>query len=50
MLAMAPPNQRCNILTKIDTKAVLATSLAECSRRYRANKKTIILVGTVLEV
>ena len=26
------------------------TSLAECSRSYGANKKTIILVGTVLEV
>ena len=26
------------------------TSLAECSRRYGANKKTRILVGTVLEV
>ena len=26
------------------------TSLVDCSRRYGANKRTIILVGTVLEV
>ena len=49
-LAMAPTNPRCTIGTKINTKAVHVTSLAEGSRRYRANKKTIILVDTVLEV
>ena len=47
---MAPTDPRCTIVTKIDTKAVHVTSLDECSRRYRANKKTIIIVGTVLEV
>ena len=47
---MAPTNPRCTIGTKIETKAVHVTSLAECSRRYRANKKTGIIVGTVLEV
>ena len=47
---MAPNDPCCTIGTKIDTKAVHVTSLAECSRRYRGNKKTIILVGTVLEV
>ena len=36
--------------TKIETKAVHVTSLAKCSRRYGANKRTRILVGTVLEV
>ena len=49
-LAMAPTNPRCAIGTKIETKALHVTSLAECSRRYGANKKTRILVGTVLEV
>ena len=34
----------------MDTKAMHVTSLADCSRRYGANKKTRILVGTVLEV
>ena len=47
---MAPTDPCCIIGTKIDTKAVHVTSLAECSRRYGANKKTIILVATVLEV
>ena len=49
-LAMAPTDPRCTIKTKIDTKAVHVTSLAKLLRRYGANKKTIILVGTVLEV
>ena len=48
--AMSPTNPRCNIRNKIETKAVHVTSLAECSRRYGANKKTIIIVGTILEV
>ena len=39
----------CTIGTKIKTKTVHVTSLADYSRRYRANKKTIIIVGTVLE-
>ena len=47
---MAPPDPRCTIGTKIDTKAVFVTSLDECSRHYRVNKKNIILVGIVLEV
>ena len=36
--------------TNIDTKAVHVISLAECLRRYGANKKTRIIVDTVLEV
>ena len=47
---MTPTDPLCTIGTKIETKAVYVTSLAECSRRYGANKKTRILVGTVLEV
>ena len=47
---MAPTDPHCTIGTNIDTKAVHVTSLAECSRRYGANKKTRIIVGTVLEV
>ena len=47
---MAPTNPSCTIGTKIDTKAVHVTSLAKCSRRYEADKKTRILVGSVLEV
>ena len=49
-LAMAPTDPSCTIKTKIKTKAVHVTSLDDCSRRYEANKKTVILVGTVLEV
>ena len=47
---MAPTDPRCTVGTKIETKAVHVTSLAECSRRYGATKKTIILFGTVLGV
>ena len=47
---MAPTDPHCNIGTNIETKAGHVTSLAEFSRRYRAKKKTRILVGTVLEV
>ena len=47
---MAPADPCCDIGTNIDTTAVNATSLAECLRRYGANKKIRILVGTVLEV
>ena len=47
---MAPTDPRCTIGTKIKTKAVRVTSLDNCLRCYGANKKTIILVGTVLEV
>ena len=50
MLVMAPTNPRCTIGTKIDTKAVHVTSLEELSRSYGENKKTGIIVGTVLEV
>ena len=50
MLAMAPNNPRCTIGINIETNAMHVTSLAECLRRYGANKKTRILVGTVLEV
>ena len=49
-LTMAPSNPRCNIRTKVDIKAVIVTSLDECLRRYGENKKTIIIVGTILEV
>ena len=47
---MAPTDPRCTIGTKIKTKSVHVTSLEDCSRRYGANKKTRIIVGTVLEV
>ena len=47
---MALTNPRCNSRNKIKTKAVHVTSLDKCLRRYRANKKTIIIVDTVLEV
>ena len=49
-LTMAPPNKRCTIRNKIDTKAVLVTSLEKCSWRYGVNKKTRIPIGAVLEV
>ena len=49
-LTMAPTDPRYTIRTNMDTKAVHVTSLAKCFRRYGANKKTRILVGTVLEV
>ena len=49
-LTMAPNDPSCIIGTKIDTKAVHVTSLDECLRNYGANKKTRILVGTVLKV
>ena len=49
-LAMAPTDPCYTIGTRIETKAVHVNSLAKCSRRYRVNKKTIIPVGTVLEV
>ena len=47
---MAPTDPICIIRTKIKTKAVHVTSLANLSRYYGANKKTRILVGAVLEV
>ena len=47
---MAPTDPCCNIRKNINTKAVHITSLVECSRRYGANRKTRIIVGTVLEV
>ena len=50
MLAMVPPDPFCTIRTKIETNDVHVTSLAKCSRRYGANKKTINIVHTVLEV
>ena len=50
MLVMAPPDMHCTIGTKIDAKAVIFTSMDECLRGYGANKKTIIIIGTVLEV
>ena len=49
-LAMAPPNPRCTIGTKIETNTFSFTSLTECSKRYGANKKIKILFGDVLEV
>ena len=49
-LVMAPTDPRCTIGTKIKTKAVHVTSMSECLRRYGANKKNIIIIGTVLEV
>ena len=50
MPAMASTDTRCTIRTNINTNDVHVTSLAECSRRYGENKKTIIIFGTVLEV
>ena len=50
MPAMALPDPRCTIGTNIEANAVIITSLDECSRCCGANKKSIILVGTVLEV
>ena len=47
---MAPTDPHYTIGTKIEIKALHATSLAKCLRRYKENKKTRILVGTVLEV
>ena len=49
-LAMVPTDLRYIIGTKIYTKDVHVTSLDECSGRYGANNKTIIIFGTVLEV
>ena len=50
MLAVTPPDLRCTIRAKIDTKAVLVTSLDYLVRCYGKNKKTRIIVGTFLEV
>ena len=50
MLTMALTDPRCTIGTKIETNVVHVTSLAKCSRRYGANRKTRILVDTFLEV
>ena len=50
MLVMTPPDTRCTIGTNIEAKAVLITSLYECSIQYRYNKKTRIFVVTVLAV
>ena len=47
---MAPTDPRCTIGTNIETNAVCVTLMAKLLRRYRANKKTIIIFGTVLEV
>ena len=47
---MVPQYLCCTIETKVETKDVIVTSLADCLRRYGAIKKTIILVQTVLEV
>ena len=47
---MAPPDPRCTITTKIKDMDVLVTSLSEFSRRYGVNKKTMIIVVSVLEV
>ena len=47
---MAPTDPRFTIGNNIETKAVHFTSLSGCLRRYGANKKPIIIVGTVLEV
>ena len=47
---MAPNDPHCTIGTNIYTKAVHVTPLAEFKRCDIGNKKTIILVGTVLEV
>ena len=49
-LEMAPTDPRFTIRKNIDINAVHVTSLEECLRRYRANKKTRTLVSTVLEV
>ena len=50
MLTMAPPDPCYTIRTKIEASAVFVTSLSEFSRRYRYNKKTIILIDNIREV
>ena len=35
--------------SRISAKAMHVTNLAECARRYGANKKTKVLYGTVVE-
>ena len=47
---MAPTDPQCTIGTKKDTKDMHFTSLIECLGRYGENKKTRIIVGTVLEM
>ena len=48
-LMMAPTDPCYTTGTKIDTNDAHVTLLAKCSRRYGANKKTRIIVGTFLE-
>ena len=50
MLVISSTDPCCAIGTKVETKSVHVTSLAEFLRCYGANKKTRILVGTVLQV
>ena len=47
---MSLTNPCCAIGTNLDTKAVHVTSMDECLRHNGDNKKSIILVGTILEV
>ena len=47
---MAPTDPRYTIETKIETKDMYVTSLSKLLKWYGANKKTIIIVGTVFEV
>jgi hypothetical protein len=45
-----PPDQRKVIGGRVQAKALHVSNLAECSRRYGANKSTKMLLGTVVEV
>ena len=47
---MAPTDPCCTIRTNIETKSVHITSLYKFLKLYRVNKKTRIIIGTVLEV
>jgi hypothetical protein len=45
-----PPDQRRVIGGRVQAKALHVSNLAECARRYGANKSTKMLLGTVVEV
>ena len=45
-----PPDQRRVIGGRVQAKALHVSNLAECARRYGANKSKQMLLGTVVEV
>ena len=47
---MAPTIPKHQIGSRVSTKAILVTNLAECKRRYGANAKTKVAFGFVEEV